>query len=404
MFSKSIAVTATAAAASALILAACGGNSDDQPAASTPKTVAPQLFAQTNDTVNAVLHFTRHADGTLSVGTPVPTGGKGTAGVTFPNGGTVGGDSLTSNNSVLVSPDETRLFVANAGDGTVSVFSIDPAGGNPTLLATSPTAGTLPTSLAFSNGVLYVTHQQGQNELGAYRVGSDGKLTQIGAWPTLQTDALPTDVVVSPDGKFVLVDVRSVGDTPTAAPSTSLVVYPINADGTLGTAVVSPSLGQGSFATRFGSGALSRIAVTVEAVSNTASSYQLADAGTLSGVSGPLVVPGQGAPCWLALTPDNRFAYVGNGAGFVSSYAIDSTGHLTLVNGNAASEPSVTPGVASLAEDSWISPDGRFLYEDYAGDDKVVAYSIGADGTLTKLGEQPANTTSKISLQGLAGT
>lgn len=393
-------------AASALVLAACGGNGNDNPAAaSAPKVVAPQLFAQTNDTANAVLHFTRNADGTLSSGTPVSTGGKGTAGVTFPNGGTIGADSLTSNNSVLVSPDSTRLFVANAGDGTVSVFAIDAAGGNPTLLATSPTAGTLPTSLAFSNGVLYVTHQQGQNELGAYRVGSsDGKLTQIGAWPTLQADALPTDVVVSPDGKFVLVDVRSVGDTPGAAPSTSLVVYPVNADGTLGTAVASPSLGQGSFATRFGTGALNHIAVTVEAVSNTASSYQLTDTGALSGVSGPLVVPGQGAPCWLALTPDNRFAYVGNGGGFVSVYAIDTTGHLTLVNGNAASEPSVTPGVTSLAEDSWVSPDGRFLYQDYAGDDKIVAYSIGADGALTKLGEQPANTLSKISLQGLAGT
>ena len=399
MFRKAIAVSAV----SAFILAACGGNDDNPAAAPAPRPVAAQLFAQTNDTANAVVHFTRNADGTLSAGTAVPTGGKGTAGVTFPNGGTVGPDSLTSNNSVIVSPDSTRLFVANAGDNTVSVFAIDPAGGNPALLATSPTLGQLPTSLAFSNGVLYVTHQRGQNQLGAYRVGSDGKLVQIGAYPTLQADALPTDVVVSPDGKFVLVDVRSTGNTPSAAPATALVVYPVNADGTLGAAATSPSLGQGSFATRFGSGALNRVAITVEAVSNTASSYQLADSGALSGISGPLVVPGQGAPCWLSLTPDNRFAYVGNGGGFVSVYAIDASGHLTLVNGNAASEAPVTPGVTSLAEDSWVSPDGRFLYEDYAGDDKIVAYAIGADGSLTKLGEQPANTVSKISLQGLAG-
>lgn len=401
MFQKSMIVSAI----SVLILTACGGG-DDNSNNSSPvaKTVAPQLFAQTDDTTNAVLHFTRNADGTLSTGTSIATGGKGTGGVTFAGGGTVGEDSLTSDNSVAVSADSTRLFVTNAGDNTVSVFSIDPAGGNPTLLAASPTGGVLPTSLAFANGVLYVTHQQGQNQLGAYRVGTDGKLTQIGTYPTIQANALPTQVTVSPDGKFVLVDVRSLGDTPAGAPSTTVVTYAINADGTLGAPVSSPSLGMGPFSTHFGTGALARVAVSVETISNVASSYQLADSGTLSALSGPLTVPGQGAPCWLALTPDNRFAYVGNGAGFVSLFSIDASGHLALVNGNAASEPSLTPGVSSFAEDSWVSPDSKFLYQDYPGDDKIVAYSIGADGALTKLGEQPARTVSKVSLQGLAGT
>jgi 6-phosphogluconolactonase (cycloisomerase 2 family) len=390
-------------AISVLFLAACGGSNDSSNPA-VAKTVAPQLFAQTNDATNAVLHFTRNADGTLSVGTTVTTGGKGTGGVTFAAGGTIGADSLTSDNSVAVSADSTRLFVTNTGDNTVSVFAIDPAGGNPTLLATSPTGGALPTSLAFSGGVLYVTHQQGQNQLGAYRVGADGKLTQIGSYVTIQPNALPTQVTVSPDGKFVLVNVRSLQNTPTGSPSTTLVSYSVNTDGTLGPAVNSPTVGMGPFGARFGAGTLSRVVVTVETVSNTAASYQLADNGMLVPLSGPLVIPGQGAPCWISLTPDNRFAYLGNGAGFISLYSIDATGHLTLVNGNAASEPSVTAGVSSLAEDSWVSPDSKFLYEDFPGDDKVVAYAIGANGLLTKLGEQSAKTISKISLQGLAGT
>jgi 6-phosphogluconolactonase (cycloisomerase 2 family) len=395
MFRKSMAASAVAA----LVLAACGGNGSP---ASTH--IASQLFAQTDDSTNAVLHFKRNADGTLTVGSSIATGGKGTGGVTFASGGVVGPDSLTSDNSVIVSPDHTRLFVTNAGDNTVSVFSIDPAGDDPKLLAVSPTGGVLPTSLGFANDVLYVTHQQGTNQLGAYRVGTDGKLTQIGTYPTVQANALPTQVTVSPDGKFVLLDVRSLGVTPTSGANATHVVYPINGDGTLGTPVVSPTLGNGPFASSFGTGALSRVAVTVEAVSNAISSYQLADSGALTGISGPLVVPGAGTPCWLALTPDNKFAYVGNGGGFISLYSIDASGHLTLVNGSAAAEPPATAGVGSFAEDEWVSPDSKFLYQDYPGDDKIVAYSIGTDGSLTKIGEQPARTSSGITLQGLAGT
>ena len=391
--------TMTAALISSIVLAACGGSVNNG-----NSSIKSQLFAQTNDTANAVLHFTRNPDGTLSAGSAISTGGKGTGGVTFATGGTVGPDSLTSDNSVIVSPDGSRLFVTNAGDNTISVFSIDRNGSNPTLLATSPTGGVLPTSLAFANGVLYVTHQQGTQQLGAYRVGSDGKLSQIGQYAVVQPNVLPTQVAVSPDGKFVLVDVRSLASGATAAPNNTLVSYPVNVDGTLGAAVSSPATGQGPFAARFGTGALSRAVVSAETVSNSAASYQLGDTGALTVISGPLVVPGNGAPCWLSLTPDNRFAYVGNGSGVISSYSIDSAGRLTLLNGTAASEPPVTPGVTSLAEDSWISLDSKFLYEDFPGDDKVVEYSIGASGALTKIGEQPANTLSRISLQGLAGT
>jgi 6-phosphogluconolactonase len=401
MFQKSIVVSAI----SVLVLAACGGsdgsNSNGGPVA---HVVAPQLFAQTDDSTNAVLHFTRNTDGTLGSGVSIATGGKGTGGVTFANNGTIGQDSLTSNNSVAVSADSTRLFVTNAGDNSVSVFSIDPTGGNPTLLAVSSTGGVLPTSLAFANGVLYVTHQQGQNQLGAYRLGSDGKLTQIGAYATIQANTLPTQVTVTPDGKFVIVDIRSQGDTASGAPNSTQLAYPVNSDGTLGTGTSSPTLGKGPFSTRFGSGALARVGITVEAIGDAMSSYQLADTGTFSALSGPVTVPGQGAPCWLTLTPDNKFAYVGNGAGFISLFSVDATGHLALLNGSAASEPPLTPSVSSFAEDAWISPDGKFLYQDYAGDDKIVAYSIGETGSLTKLGEQPARTISKVSLQGLAGT
>ncbi|WP_414451443.1 lactonase family protein [Burkholderia sp. 22PA0099] len=395
------------------ILAACGG-SDDTPTppavASAPapaSTPAPapqktaQLFAQTNDTQNAVLHFVRNADGTLTAKPVLATGGKGTNGVNYFMGNIVAPDALTSNNSVVVSPDGTRLFVANAGDNTVSVFAI--SGSDLSLLAVSPTGGVRPTSLAFANGVLYVTHQQGAQELGAYRLGADGKLTSIGQYAVVVQDALPTEVSVSPDGKYVIVNgfLRTV--TPTA-PLNMLLAFPVQADGTLGTPVDSSSIGVGPFGARFGSGALASSYFVTDAAGGTVESFGFSSStGAFASTGSPITVTGQAAPCWITVTPDNRFAYIGNGSGAISLFSIDSTGKMALVNASIATETPVAGQTSAFANDSWVSPDGKFLYQDYAGDDKIVAYAIGANGALTKLGEQPANTQSKISLQGMTG-
>jgi len=384
------------AAAVAVLLAACGG-SDDHPA---PAPVA-QLFAQTNDTNNMVVHYLRNADGSLVPQTPVSTGGKGTNGVNYFMGNSVGPDALTSNHSVVVSDDGRQLFVANAGDNTVSVFVIAPAGGL-TLQAVSPTGGIQPTSLAFNAGVLYVTHQRGANELGAYRVGSDGKLTALGQYPVLQQDALPTEVSVSPDHKYVVVNGFLSALTPTT-PGNTLLAYPINGDGTLGKAVTSATVGVGPFGGVFGHGALAGTYLTADAAGTTATSYSFSAGGAFSAVSGPVKVTGQMAPCWIAITPDNRFVYVSNGSGTISQFALDAAGKLTLVNATVAAEPALKAGGSSFAADAWISPDGKYLYQDYAGNDKIVVYAIGADGSLTRTGEQPAGTKSGISLQGAAG-
>lgn len=389
---KKLAVTA----ATSVFLTACGGDGNNSP------SPVSQLFAQTNDTANAVVHFVRNADGTLTAKASVQTGGRGTNGVNYFMGNTVAPDALTSNNSVIVSPDKTRLFVANAGDNTVSTFSINAGTSDITLLAVSSTGGTRPTSLAYQNGVLYVTHQQGAQELSAFRVGQDGKLTSIGRYTVVQQDALPTQVSVSPDGKFVVVNgfLKTVNPV---APANVLLAFPINSDGTLGQSVSSASVGVGPFGGRFGTGSMATTYVVTEAAGDTASSYSIASTGAFSALSGPVAVTGQAAPCWLAITPDNKFLYVSSGSGTVSLFSLDANGKLALANANAATEPAVLTTTSAFANDSWISSDGKFLYQDYAGDDKIVAYSIGASGSLTKIGEQPVNTQSKISLQGLAG-
>ena len=396
----SIASTLCVAAVSTII-AGCGGGSDSP----VPQTIASQLFAQTNDTVNAVAIFTRNADGTIKPNGVVPTGGAGTNGVSYFMGNAVTPDALTSNYSVITSPDHTKLFVANAGDNTVSTFTINPAGGI-TLLAVSGTGGIRPTSLAFANGVLYVTHQQGAKELGAYRVGSDGKLTSIGQYTVVQQDALPTQVALSPDGKYIIVNgfLKTVNPV---VPANALLAYPIAADGTLGAPITSTSSGVGPFGGRFGFGSLDKTYVVAEAAGATVSSYSWSPTNAaFSAQSGPVGVSGQAAPCWLNISADNQHVYVSSGSGAISEFALDSTGRLTLVNASVASEPATQTGASasSFANDSWISSDGKYFYQDYAGDGKIVVYAISAVGSLSKLGEEPVKTNALVSLQGLAGT
>jgi hypothetical protein len=96
-------------------------------------------------------------------------------------------------------------------------------------------------------------------------------------------------------------------------------------------------------------------------------------------------------------------AFVGNGSGALSTYSVSPTSGLTLLNATAATEPGVKTGVNAVAADSWVSPDGKYLYTAFLGDDKIVAYAIGLDASLAKLGESVIGTSTGISIQGLVG-
>lgn len=385
--------TIYAAAFAAFTLAACSGGGGDAQSIN-----ADRLFTQTNETDNAVLMFTRNRDGSLSQGVRVPTGGHGTDGVSYFAGDVVAPDTLASNHSVIVAPEANRLFVANSGDATVSVFALDPVTHAPTLLSAAPTGGQLPTSLAYHAGVLYVTHQKGDQQLRAYRVENDGRLTQIGAYALVQTDALPTSVAASPDGSSIVVNVPLAG--PGGPQLNRIVTFPVLADGRLGAPSTTDAQSPVPFGGTFAHGNLGHVYASADA-SGGFNTYTLSQS-TIKGLSGP-IISGEAAACWLAITPDNRYVFVGNGAGTVSSYTLDASGRATLLNAVAVQEPPVNGLPTSLAGDSWVSADGKFLYQSYLAADKVVVYAIGSDGSLSKVDEKAASTRSGVSLQGMAG-
>jgi 6-phosphogluconolactonase (cycloisomerase 2 family) len=114
-----------------------------------------------------------------------------------------------------------------------------------------------------------------------------------------------------------------------------------------------------------------------------ASSYAVSAAGELTMVSGS-VGDTRSEVCWVALTRDDRFAYVTNfGDGTVSSYEITADRSLKLRDPLAASAGQGQKGI----RDEAISGDGRYLYAIHADAQKVCGWAVGQAGQLTPVGE-----------------
>lgn len=371
-------------------LSGCGGGSETG--------ISNQFYVQTNETVNKIVHFTRQADGSLKAAESTATGGAGSNGVK-PGTAAAAPDSLVSQYSVIVSPDHTRLFTVNAGDNSISVLGINALTGVPTPLNTTKTTGTYPNSLAYANGVLYVSFLAGSNQVGAYRVNTDGSLTQIALYNPGQQTGLqnisPTQLVVDPSGSYLVVSAGTGAN--------AVVSYPIKSDGSLGVPssnALSTSNGINSFTPFAGTFVKQTSGPSVYLSTSIGDkalySFSFNSAGALQPVSN--ASSGQTAPCWIVLTPSQKFAYVGNGAGSISSYAVGTNGQLSLLAADA-----IAGADEGVAGDTWMSPDGQYLYSTDLKNSAVLAYSVSTAGALSLIGKTPVSTTTGLSLQGAAG-
>jgi DNA-binding beta-propeller fold protein YncE len=111
-----------------------------------------------------------------------------------------------------------------------------------------------------------------------------------------------------------------------------------------------------------------------------ASSYDISKGGELTVVSGS-VHSGQSAPCWLVITNDGQFVYTANtGSSNITSYQLHGNGALTLLNPIAA-----TTDAGSTPIDEALTDGSRFLYvlNDVTG--TIDGYSVGRDGSLSRV-------------------
>jgi 6-phosphogluconolactonase (cycloisomerase 2 family) len=192
---------------------------------------------------------------------------------------------------------------------------------------------------------------------------------------------------VSPDGtpKYVIANTQDPD---------GLVIFPVSGDGTLGPPSFHDGGGAVPFYMAFLHGRPDRFIIGTAGGDGLVMSS--IDTDGRIGI-GPLVPidTSAGKPselCWLVISPDDRLVFTTNfGYSNISSYRIDGT-ELTIVRDPAC--PQV-PGdgtfrafngtVSSGPSDTWMTPDGAYLYQIYGNASKLVGYAIQPDGSLNEI-------------------
>jgi 6-phosphogluconolactonase (cycloisomerase 2 family) len=388
---------------------------------------------QTNETQNRIMHFGRNADGQLRLLESIPTGGAGSGLFKPISGQKSAPNAFEGAGSVILAESNTLLFTTNGGDNSVTSFRVSPDG-KLTVIDRQPTgepvtgrSGTAK-SLAYrpQSRTLYVLHAFGPNHLRSYTVAEDGKLKlrseRHSVNTATKTDRVSTQAVLSPDGRFLLVDIlfdARPAVNPDGSPNLvvanapdpdGLVIFPVRDDGTLEKASFTDAGGAGPFYIAF----LNRSRDTF------LNGLAVGDGVLVSRIDGEgRVTDGQLAPvdtalgkpselCWLQVTFDNSLVLATNfGYGPVSTYRLVE-GRLSLLQDPAN---SAIPGdgtfravnglVSSGPSDSWLTPDDQYFYQIFGNAQVLVSYRLDkTSGRLTEIGRNPIPYNSP---QGLAG-
>jgi len=352
------------------------------------------VYAMTNAYErNEVIAFRRDIYGTLTPIDAYATGGGGTGTMKVSSATPQNGiDPLTSQGSLTFSPDGQFLFAVNAGSGSISSFWV--AGdGRLTLIDVKPSGGAQPNSLAIFGNLLYVSNvgnaaNNFASNITGFYLANDGHLTRItGSKRPLSTpNAQPVCVAFSPGGWFLVVSELTTN---------RLSVFRVNKNGTVTGSIIHESSG-GPFGSKFLSTGLLLVA---EVMTNALSSYTVTAQGTLNVISGS-VPNGQMLTCWIATTPDERFAYTSNtGSGTITLYSINHNGTLAA-RGSINSTPAGAPVGAPI--DSGISNDGHNFYVLNGNQGSISVFRIMHDGRLIRLQVIKGNGLPELGAQGLA--
>ena len=314
------------------------------------------VYALTNQASgNAVAIFDRGADGSLSWSSNMATGGTGA------------GSGLGSQGALALSDDGRWLFAVNAGSNDVSAFQVTASGLS--LTSRVGSGGLRPISLTVHGGVLYVLNAGGDGNISGFRVGTDGALSPIpGSTRGLSgTNVGPAQVAFSPDGQWLVVTEKTTN---------RLDVYTVDGDGVASAATSTASAGGTPFGFSFGH----RDELFVSEAAGSASSYVIANDGSLTVASGA-VLTHQGAPCWAVVTQNGKFGYTANAqGGSISGFAIANDGSISLIDADGRTAV-VGGGNIDLA----LSGNSRYLYQ-LDGDRSISGFRIEADGHLTAVG------------------
>ncbi|MCA1682974.1 MAG: beta-propeller fold lactonase family protein [Actinobacteria bacterium] len=348
---------------------------------------AGTVYTETNvSPINEVVVFDRAANGTLTPRQRVPTGGVG--GLSPACMGPPGLPKcpiVDAQGEVALSGDGHNLFAVNAGSNTISSFVESSLG--LVLVNRVASGGNLPISVTTWGNVLYVLNQL-TGSITGFRFARNGVLAPIpGSTQSLSTpgpDGVAAQVSFDPTGRTLAVTQRG----------TNVIDTFVVSNGVAGPAIPHPSAAVSPFGFAFDG--LSRLVVSdaLSQKTGAVSSYSLAPGGGLTTITASLDTAG-GAPCWVVITPDNRYAYISNTTTkTIARFAIAANGSLSFLGTTPIL--NTLPGPFQFPTDEALSRDGRYLYvllpSVFGGPvSRIDAYRVGADGSLGLLGSTAAD-------------
>src|SRR6266446_5756363 len=345
------------------------------------------LYMQTNEVKNAIIHYHRSANGTLTEVERVATGGAGSGTFKPISGQESAPNSFEGAGSVILSSDRRFLFATNGGDNSVSSLAVAADG------RLTP-------------------------------ISSDGKLTPRMERYTANTPEkphrVPTMGVLSPDEKFLLVGttfdlpIAISGTYPDGSPilwvpgpdgkprfvasnapdPDGIEIHRVNANGTLGEGSFQDGGGASPFYIQFLHNRPDTFIIGY-AVGDGVSMCRIDEDGRI-GVG--KVVPidtRRGAIaelCWLSVSPDDQRLYA-----TVFGYSNVTSFHIDGLEIRVAKDPAcpdvegdgtfrgLCGDVSSGPSDNWVSPDGAYLYQIYGNASKLVGYATKPDGSLEEV-------------------
>lgn len=321
------------------------------------------LYTVTNSTTgNAVRAYAVADDGALTFVADYPTSGTGT-------GGGLG------NQGALVRAREGRFLIAvNAGSNQLSSFRISALG--LTLVNTIGSGGRTPVSVTSSGDVLYALNAGGTGNISGFRISDGGTLTPIANSTRALSSASAgaAQVAFAADGEQLVVTEKATN---------RILTFAVGDDGRAGNAMVHASVGK----TPFGFALTERGLLIVSeafgggAGASAASSYRLSENGGLDTRSASVPTT-QTAACWVAITPDNQFAYLTNtSSNTLTGYRISETGFLARLQSSGI---SATTGAGPI--DATFDRNGRFLYALNGGGHSISIFRVEQGGALVAIG------------------
>jgi DNA-binding beta-propeller fold protein YncE len=247
------------------------------------------------------------------------------------------------------------VYVANAGSGDVSQYSVGAGGAVTALSPARVGAGDTPSDVVVSpdRKSVYVTNS-GDDTVSQYDVGADGTLSPKDP-PTVSVGVEPQRLAPSPNGQTLYVTNRGLGSPYSGA----VFAYAVEPDGSLSGLVGSAPTGvEPNQVVVSPDGGTVYVANEFSAAGGHPGTVSHFYSDSLQAKSPSILEPGAGWLQSLALTPDGRSAYgpvvQEHGIGALHHYTANGDGTLSLA-GSASVGSSEPYDVA-------VSPDGYSLY------------------------------------------